>query len=127
MPTINPLQDLHSFHSGQSPSRSSSSSVNYDYTGQALANKYGEQLGSLRASHNQALMDDPLSARATGSRIRDLQRYLSAYKRGGNLPDQEVIPGVRIDSQTESNNTGESRGPSFQFHDPMRMHLQAQK
>ena len=100
---------------------SSSSDINFDYAGQGLANQYGNQLSQLRSAQAQSLMDDPLSSVGTSGRIRDLQRYLTAYHTGQQLPDHAVIPGMRVSSISESNSSANSTDDNVHLFDPQRV------
>jgi hypothetical protein len=96
-----------------SSSNSSSSSQNWDYaSGQDAAHKKAEELAQLGGSRYMAAVSDPLSIVASGNRIRQLQDYLAAYRGGYGLPDQEVIPGVRLASVSNSQSSNQSSSSS---------------
>jgi hypothetical protein len=118
---IDPWKDLAKHETGYSSKSDSSSSVAYDHSGADLAHKYGSELQSMQAAHSQALMNDPMSALATGKRIGQLQRYLSAYKGGYNLPDQEVLPAARVARSESSQSSSAGGDTGVTFYDPQRL------
>jgi hypothetical protein len=118
---LDPSQDLRGRAIKSGNSRSSSTDIDYDHTGQDLAAKNGEELSKLGAAKTQGLMEDPLSVMGTSGRIRDLQRYMAAYHSGQSLPDQEVIPGTRLKGiRTSSSNSSDSQVADDYFDPHMR-------
>lgn len=77
----------------------SSFTQSFDYTtGQDAAHKAGQERSQLEASQAGALYDGDIKGLfASGNRIRDLKRYLSAYS--GDPYGIEVIPQVRLERE----------------------------
>jgi hypothetical protein len=118
MPYLDPNQDLKAYGYGSKSSQSSSNSVSYNYDGQDIAAKAGDELSKLSAAKSQALIEDPLSTVGTNNRIRNLQRYLTAYNTGTSLPDMPVLPGVRVSSASSSSDNDSNRTADAAFFDP---------
>ncbi len=101
-------------------SNSSSSSVSYDYGGQDIAHKHGDDLSQALAARTSALYGgDIQGALATGRRIADLKGYLDAYRASGGQGGfyggvyGEVTPGRRISSTSSSSSHSSPSGGSF--------------
>jgi hypothetical protein len=102
---------------------STDSSRNYDYTGQDIAHKYGDEAATLDAQRSTALMGEPLSAMPISKRIGHLQQYLRAYQTGHNPNGIPVTPGVRIASERHSQSQGgdNSSGVEYGWPNPAPM------
>jgi hypothetical protein len=88
---------------GQSHTSSSSVSGAYDFAGgQDAAHKQSMLMADLEGTKLSQLMSDPVAAISSANRIRRIQDYLAAYRGGYQLPDQEVIPRVRLDQANTS-------------------------
>jgi len=116
--TLDPSQDLKGFQVKGGSKQSSSNDIDFDYTGMDLAAKNGDELSKLRATKQQALMEDPLSTLGTAGRIRDLQRYMDAYHSGRSLPDMNVLPGQRVKSVRTSSSTDSDSAAAADYFDP---------
>jgi hypothetical protein len=98
-----------------------SSSSNYDWSGQDLAQKRGDQLSEAEAAKKTALFKGDLeSLMGLGRRIADLQGYLNAYKHGGAYDGVygEVMPAVRLDGQSNGVDVASGSEQAFAFHNP---------
>lgn len=91
-------------------SESQSTSRAYDYAGQDQAFKIGQDLVTAKGAHKQAMMNDPLSAVGSRDRIRAMQQYLAAYRAGVDLPDQVVLPPMRMTSNSEQSSSSRGGG-----------------
>ena len=100
-------------------SQSASSSSSYDYGGQDLLYKIGDDLSQTQAARASALMKGDLeTAIATGRRIADLAAYIGAYQSSGGAGGSydgvfgEVVPKVRLTSSSSSNSFSNESGGS---------------
>jgi hypothetical protein len=118
MPFLDPSQDFKGGAVKFGSKQSQSTDIDFDHTGQDLAAKKGDELSKLRASKNQALLDDPLSTLDTNERIRGLQRYLNAYHTGTQLGDDAVLPGTRVKGIRESSSTDGDGSMAADYFDP---------
>jgi hypothetical protein len=106
-----------SYPGGGSTSASSSSS--YDYSGQDLLYKIGDDLSQTSAARAAALAKGDIeTALATGRRIADLTAYINAYTSSGGAGGAydgvfgEVVPKVRLTSRSSSNSFSSPSGGS---------------
>jgi|LakMenEpi03Aug12_release.lakeMendotaPanAssembly.Ray.scaffolds.fasta_scaffold700472_1 hypothetical protein len=118
MPFLDPSQDFKGGAAKFGSKQSQSTDIDFDHTGHDLAAKKGDELSKLRASKNQALLDDPLSTLDTNERIRGLQRYLNAYHTGTQLGDDAVLPGTRVKGIRESSSTDSDGSTAVDYFDP---------
>jgi hypothetical protein len=118
MPFLDPSQDFKGGALKFGSKQSQSTDIDFDHTGQDLAAKKGDELSKLRASKNQALLDDPLSTLDTNERIRGLQRYLNAYHTGTQLGDDAVLPGTRVKGIRESSDLAGDGSMAADYFDP---------
>jgi hypothetical protein len=100
-------------------SQSTSSSSSYDYGGQDLVHKVGDDLSQANAAKFSALYNGDISgALATGRRIADLSGYINAYKASGgaggfyNGVFGEVVPRTRLSNQSSSQSYSNESGGS---------------
>jgi hypothetical protein len=98
---------------------SGSSSNSYDYGGQDLLYKIGDDLSQTSAARAAALAKGDIeTALATGRRIADLTAYINAYKASGGAGGSydgvfgEVVPKVRLSSQSASDSYSSPSGGS---------------
>lgn len=96
-----------------------SRSENYNYGGQDLVYKVGDDLSQAEASKAAALYSgDIAGALAAGRRIADLRAYIDAYKSSGGAGGfydgtfGAVVPGKRLDSWNTSTSIGKPSGGS---------------
>ena len=61
------------------------------------------------------MLNDPMSAVGSRDRIRAMQSYLAAYRNGTQLPDQVVLPGMRLSSSSDQTSSSISGGPSATY------------
>ena len=83
-------------------SRSQSRSRSYDYTGMDKAHEISQQAAAGDGALYNAAMKDPMSIPGLTERISAMQDYVNAYKSGQDLPDQVVLPAVRLASESDS-------------------------
>ena len=94
-------------------SLSRSRSRSYDYTGMDKAHEISQQAAAGQGAMYDAAMKDPLSIPGLTSRIGAMQRYVNAYKSGQDLPDQVVLPAVRLASESDSFSRSAGRAQSY--------------
>ena len=94
-------------------SLSRSRSRSYDYTGMDKAHEISQQAAAGQGAMYDAAMKDPMSIPGLTSRIGAMQRYVNAYKSGQDLPDQVVLPAVRLASESDSFSRSAGRAQSY--------------
>jgi hypothetical protein len=96
-------------------------STDYDYTGSDLAQKRGDDLSQTSAERASALYKGDIgSVLSLGRRIADLKGYLDAYRSGGTNGGVfgEVVPGVRLKSQSNTADFTNDNDAQVSFHNP---------
>ena len=95
-----------------SSSYSRSRSRSYDYTGMDKAHEISQQAAAGDGAMIDAALNDPMAIPGLQNRIGAMKRYVNAYKAGHDLPDQVVLPAVRLASESDSFSRSVSRGVS---------------